>query len=153
MVPAVASCVTKTKISGVANAGDFSAPPPKAPTIQTAVKSSESEPPSAPEKPSRLVNISGTGFVISTSGHVLTNNHVIKGCVGDAHGNLTGEPATNLRLVLQDETNDLALLQASGTFKEPAHSAQQRSAQAMASLQLAIHSTVCSRPISRSRQA
>jgi S1-C subfamily serine protease len=77
--------------------------------------------PAAPEKPPKLVNVNGTGFVISTSGHILTNNHVIKGCVGDVHGNLTGEPATNLRLVSQDETNDLALLQASGTFKEPAN--------------------------------
>jgi S1-C subfamily serine protease len=81
----------------------------------------ESEPPAAPEKPSKLVNVSGTGFVISTGGHVLTNNHVIKGCVGDVHGNLTGQPATTLRLVSQDETNDLALLQAAGTFKEAAH--------------------------------
>jgi S1-C subfamily serine protease len=59
--------------------------------------------------------------VVSTSGHILTNNHVIRGCVGDVHGNLTGQPATTLRLVSQDETNDLALLQATGTFKEAAH--------------------------------
>ena len=120
VVSAVASCVAKTKLSGVAAAGDFSAPPPKLPTVQTVAKSTESEAPSAPEKPLRLINVNGTGFVISTSGHVLTNNHVIKGCVGDVHGNLTGEPATTLRMVSEDETNDLALLQAAGTFKEPA---------------------------------
>jgi S1-C subfamily serine protease len=33
---------------------------------------------------------------------------------------LTGEAVTTLRVVSQDETNDLALLQATGTFKEPA---------------------------------
>jgi hypothetical protein len=114
-VSAVANCVAKTKVSGVAAAGDFSAPPPKPPTVQTAANSSESDAPAAPEKPSRLVNVNGTGFIISAGGHVLTNNHVIKGCVGDIRGNLTGEPATNLRLVSQDETNDLALLQAAGT--------------------------------------
>jgi S1-C subfamily serine protease len=121
VVSAVASCVAKTKLSGVAAAGDFSAPPPKPAAMPTVARSNESEPPAAPEKPSKLVNVSGTGFVISTGGHVLTNNHVIKGCVGDVHGNLTGQPATTLRLVSQDETNDLALLQAAGNFKEAAH--------------------------------
>jgi S1-C subfamily serine protease len=48
----------------------------------------------------------------------VTNNHVIDGCVGDVHGNLTGEGATTLRIVSKDETNDLALLQASNTFKD-----------------------------------
>jgi hypothetical protein len=81
VVSAVASCAAKTKLSGVAAAGDFSAPPPKPAAIPTVARSSESEPPAAPEKPSKLVNVNGTGFVISTSGHVLTNNHVIKGCL------------------------------------------------------------------------
>jgi hypothetical protein len=93
VVSTIASCVARTKVSGVAAAGDFSATPPKPPTVQTAAKSAESEAPTAPEKPSRLVNVNGTGFVISTGGHVLTNNHVIKGCVGDIHGNLTGQGA------------------------------------------------------------
>ena len=74
-----------------------------------------------PETVSKLINVTGTGFVVSTSGHVLTNNHVIAGCVGDVHGNLTGEPAAVLRIVSKDETNDLALLQVASTFKEPAH--------------------------------
>jgi S1-C subfamily serine protease len=120
-VSAIATCVAKTKLSGVAAAGDFSAPPPPKPAATpTVAKSTESEPPIAPEKPSKMVNIHGTGFIISTGGHILTNNHVIRGCVGDIHGNLTGEPTTTLRLVSQDETNDLALLQAAGTFKDPA---------------------------------
>jgi S1-C subfamily serine protease len=56
----------------------FRPPPPKPAAIATVARSSESEPPAAPEKPSKLVNVNGTGFVISTSGHVLTNNHVIR---------------------------------------------------------------------------
>jgi S1-C subfamily serine protease len=63
---------------------------------------------------------SGTGFVVSTNGHVVTNQHVVEGCVGDISGNLTGEAPVTLRLVPADETNDLALLQAPGSFKDVA---------------------------------
>jgi S1-C subfamily serine protease len=69
-------------------------------------------------KPPRLVDVNGTGFVVSTAGHIVTNNHVIRGCVGDIHGNLSGESTTTLRLVSRDETNDLALLQAPKPFKD-----------------------------------
>src|SRR5205807_7325154 len=42
-------------------------------------------------------------------------------CVGDILGNLSGEAPVKLRKVSSDETNDLALLQASdGTFKNAA---------------------------------
>ncbi|MGY4484292.1 S1-C subfamily serine protease [Bradyrhizobium sp. LM3.2] len=63
---------------------------------------------------------SGTGFVVSANGHVVTNNHVIDGCVGDIKGNLTGEASMALRVVSSDANNDLALLQAPSTmtFKE-----------------------------------
>ena len=40
--------------------------PPQPVTIRTVAKLSESETPVAPEKPARLVNVNGTGFVIST---------------------------------------------------------------------------------------
>jgi S1-C subfamily serine protease len=62
--------------------------------------------------------MNGTGFVVSTSGHVVTNDHVISNCVGDIHGNLTGQGAMTLRIVSKDETNDLALLQAPTSFKD-----------------------------------
>ncbi|MET4045108.1 S1-C subfamily serine protease [Bradyrhizobium sp. RT6a] len=57
---------------------------------------------------------------MSASGHVVTNNHVINGCVGDIKGNLTGEAGMVLRVVSSDANNDLALLQAPSTttFKE-----------------------------------
>jgi S1-C subfamily serine protease len=57
---------------------------------------------------------------VSTDGHVVTNQHVVNGCVGDIQGSLTGAAPVKLRLVSSDETNDLALLQASGSFKEVA---------------------------------
>lgn len=71
-------------------------------------------------KPGKTVDKFGTGFVISSNGHVVTNQHVVDGCVGDIRGNLSGEAAVTLRLVSSDETNDLALLQASSPFKEVA---------------------------------
>jgi len=73
---------------------------------------------SAPPKPSKTVKQTGTGFVISANGHVVTNQHVIEGCVGDIQGNLSGESPVKLRVVSSDETNDLALLQARTSFKE-----------------------------------
>jgi S1-C subfamily serine protease len=122
VMPAITSCVDKTLAVGVANAGGFSIVVPKLPTVATVAKSKGSEEEAMPpEKAAKLANVNATGFVISTRGHVLTNNHVINGCVGDVHGNLAGEPPTTLRIVSQDEINDLALLQATGTFKEAAH--------------------------------
>ena len=64
--------------------------------------------------------MTGTGFVISSNGHIVTNNHVIRECVGDVNGNLVGESAAKLRVVSTDETNDLALLEAMGNFKDTA---------------------------------
>jgi S1-C subfamily serine protease len=74
----------------------------------------------ADAKPAKLVDQTGTGFVVSGNGHLVTNQHVVDGCVGDIHGNLTGEAPVKLRLVSSDETNDLALLQAPSPFKEVA---------------------------------
>ena len=74
-----------------------------------------SEPPAAAPT-TQLVNVTGTGFVISNTGHIVTNNHVIKDCVGEIRGNFVGESAAPLRLVSTDEQNDLALLQTQGKF-------------------------------------
>lgn len=121
LMSVIANCVDKVRTAGVENAGDFSTWTPKLPTISTAAKSTETESIASAEKPPKLINVNGAGFVISSSGHVVTNYHVISRCVGDVHGNLTGEPTTTLRVVSGDETNDLALLQAAGAFKETAH--------------------------------
>jgi S1-C subfamily serine protease len=120
LLSALASCVTKVKAVGVANAGDFSAPKPAVAKPAAAAANAPADAnPSAP-KSAKNTSQSGTGFVISSSGHVVTNNHVVAGCVGDIHGNLNGESPVALRVVSSDETNDLALLQAPGSFKEVA---------------------------------
>jgi len=105
----------------VASAGDFSIVTPKPPVATAAAKSSAVAATETPQpKASKLISITGTGFVISTGGHIVTNNHVIADCVGDVRGNLVGESAATLRVVSTDEMNDLALLQAPGTFKNTA---------------------------------
>jgi S1-C subfamily serine protease len=111
LLPTIANCVTQTKSAGISNVGDFSIP------IKPLVQTAPASPP--PPNPSKTVDTNGTGIVISTNGHVLTNYHVVSGCVGDIHGNLTGEAPVALRIVSTDETNDLALLQAPN-FKEAA---------------------------------
>src|SRR5271165_6426479 len=114
LLAALASCVTKVRAEGVNNAGDFAAPP-------KAVAAASDAPNAAPANPkvSRTVGKTGTGFVISASGHIVTNHHVVDGCTGDIHGNLTGEPVTTLRVVSSDASNDLALLQGpAASFKE-----------------------------------
>jgi len=119
LLPTLANCVAKVMQHGVANAGDFSVPVPPKPAARVAAAGPE--PTGAPEaKPGKLGDQNGTGFVVSANGHVVTNQHVIDGCVGDIMGNLTGEAAVKLRVVSSDETNDLALLQAPSPFKEVA---------------------------------
>jgi S1-C subfamily serine protease len=116
LVPIIENCVNRVKASGVGAAGDFSVPSPKPPIATAAAKSDVAPSETAPAT-EKLVNVTGTGFVVSSNGHVVTNNHVIKDCVGDVHGNLVGEGTTKLRVVSNDQTNDLALLQATGNFK------------------------------------
>jgi S1-C subfamily serine protease len=113
LLPVLANCVAKIKQSGLAAAGDFSVLPAAKPAA-----AASTTPDSAPAKPDRMFDQKGTGFVVSTNGHLVTNAHVVQGCVGDILGNPTGEAPAKLRLVSSDETNDLALLQATGTFKD-----------------------------------
>lgn len=114
LLPVLANCVAKTKQFGVANAGDFSVVPAAKPVAAAAPSDSP------PAKSDKLLDQTGTGFLVSTNGHLVTNAHVVQGCVGDIQGNLTGEAPAKLRLVSSDETNDLALLQVPGTFKDVA---------------------------------
>jgi S1-C subfamily serine protease len=108
MAATVENCFVKTKAVGIANVGDFALPAAK-----SVVQSTSSSSPST----GRTTQQDGTGFVISANGHIITNNHVIDGCVGDIHGNLSGQGTMTLRTVATDETNDLALLQAPETIK------------------------------------
>jgi S1-C subfamily serine protease len=114
VIAALANCVTRVKADGLNKAGDFTKTAAK-----PAVAGDKQGTPSAP-KQGRTAAFFGTGFVVSSNGHVITNNHVIKGCAGDIRGNLTGEAAMVLRVVSSDANNDLALLQAPSTttFKD-----------------------------------
>lgn len=104
VITALANCVTKVKADGLGKAGDFT----KVAAKPQAAPDKQASPPNAGKAPRAK---SGSGFVVSASGHVITNNHVINGCAGDIKGNLTGEAATVLRVVSTDANNDLALLQ------------------------------------------
>ena len=124
LLPAISNCLTKTITAGVENAGDFSSPPPPKPTTPVKSTAPEPGPPTTPPSaasaapPSKLIAVSGTGFVISSNGHILTNAHVVSECSSDVYGNLAGEPMMTLRTVSMDEENDLALLQSSISFKD-----------------------------------
>lgn len=52
---------------------------------------------------------SGTGFVVTKSGHVLTNAHVVETC-GEIRARQSGEPPIRAELVAKDRANDLALV-------------------------------------------
>jgi len=109
LLSALANCVTKVKAQGLDSAGDFTAP--------KAVAAKSETPTAAPgnQKATRTGSQTGTGFVISANGHIVTNHHVIDGCTGDIHGNLAGEATQTLRVVSSDASNDLALLQGLAT--------------------------------------
>lgn len=113
VIAALANCVSKVKADGLDKAGDFTKGAAK-----PAVAGDKQGAP--PAKPARTGTFTGTGFVVSPNGHIVTNSHVIDSCTGDIKGNLAGEAAMMLRVVSSDATNDLALLQApsTATFKD-----------------------------------
>jgi len=115
LLPSPLNCVLFVKKNGLANAGEFAVAAKPA----TAAPPQQAAPNAPPSKPGKSGGQTGTGFVISSNGHVVTNHHVIDGC-GEITGNLSGEAPIKLRLVSSDETNDLALLQAPSPFKDVA---------------------------------
>ena len=117
----IATCVAKVKADGLNSAGDFAklaAKPSAAADAGNGAPASPKAGRNADKNAEKSVGKTGTGFVISASGHILTNNHVIDGCT-DIRGNLNGQPETTLRMVSSDAQNDLALLQGpTGSFKD-----------------------------------
>lgn len=118
LLPSLANCVASVKKNGIAGATEFAVAAPAKPAVAKPVAAAAPGE-SNSSTPKRTTGKSGTGFVISSNGHVVTNQHVVDGC-GDIQGNLSGEAPVKLRLVSSDETNDLALLQAPRPFKEMA---------------------------------
>ena len=100
VIASIANCVTKTKSVGVSNPGDFTVPVTSAADAKQAVQSTAPASPKSatPPKPAKTVDQTGTGFIVSMTGHVVTNYHLIDGCVGDIHGSLTGETNVALRV-------------------------------------------------------
>ena len=119
LLPSLVNCVENVKKNGVSNAGEFAVVLTK-PAMAKPVAATATEEANPSPKTAKTTTKTGTGFVISSDGHVVTNQHVIDGCTSDILGNLSGEAQIKLRLVSADETNDLALLQAPTPFKEVA---------------------------------
>jgi S1-C subfamily serine protease len=138
IVATIENCVKRINDGGLSAAGDFSVAsenvtpagktgaPAAAAHMVTTTTPNPPAPVPEPPGPPQLVGVSGTGFLISGVGHIVTNNHVIRDCVGDVHGNFVGGPPLKLRVVAADETNDLALLQAKGAKKNFKNSAKLR---------------------------
>lgn len=61
------------------------------------------------QPPQQRGTSSGTGFFVSTRGHVLTNNHVIEGCT-EIGVRRSGSELQRVNVVARDAINDLALL-------------------------------------------
>ena len=59
----------------------------------------------------------GTGFAVSTAGHLLTNNHVVQSC-SSVRVHRQGEAALPAEVVAHDQQNDLALLKVAATLHE-----------------------------------
>lgn len=115
----IATCVARVKAEGLNSAGDFAKL--SASKVATSGEAGNAAPKTARKaerSAEKTDSWSGTGFVISANGHILTNNHVVDGCT-EIHGNLNGQPVSTLRVVSNDAQNDLALLQGpTASFKD-----------------------------------
>lgn len=63
----------------------------------------------APDREKLALIISGTGFFVSSEGHIITNSHVVKDC-SSVHVTLGLAPKMAGRIMAQDFANDLALV-------------------------------------------
>jgi S1-C subfamily serine protease len=106
------------------------------------------QPPAPGEKP-RTVLVTGTGFVLSEQGQILTNNHVVNDCVDQVYGALPGKPELKLRLVARDPRNDLALLMAPSRFSKAValRGASIRPGDAVIAIGYPLFGTLSSEPI------
>jgi uncharacterized protein len=75
----------------------------------------------APKQEELKKHVTGSGFVVSSSGHVLTNNHVVEGC-----RQVRIPPETVAVKVASDAHSDLALLKVPNDSSKPASFRQGR---------------------------
>ena len=81
-------------------------------TVSAAPPQSEQSPATGDDN-AEVANISGTGFLISDRGHILTNHHVVKDCLRISARRGT-QQAVSVEIVTSNPSKDLALLKASG---------------------------------------
>lgn len=98
-------------------------PPPRPPApptpVSPPVQPVTSAAPATIRPATRALSSTGSGFVVATDGHLLTNFHVVNGC--SSYGIRTiGGIETPASLVAQDPANDLALLKSSVQFPQAA---------------------------------
>jgi serine protease Do len=98
---ALLNCQTARAEQSVADA--------KAAPASPVTPASPTPPPTKPG-PSERGGGSGTGFFVTTQGHVLTNHHVAGRCQKIEIAQV-GRPAERVKLIAVDQKNDLALLQ------------------------------------------
>ena len=75
----------------------------------TQAKARDTSPKSADNRKEDRESSQGTGFYVSSKGHVLTNNHVIDGC-RDVLITRSGMSAIPAHVIAKDALNDLALI-------------------------------------------
>ncbi len=85
--------------------------PPVAPSVVAAPQPVPIAPSAVPQNSEPIIASTGTGFFVSTAGHLLSNEHVIDGCRKLSARLASGE-VFPLNLVATDSPNDLALLKA-----------------------------------------
>jgi ankyrin repeat protein len=68
--------------------------------------------PNVPKKTEIRVTSTGTGFIVSKAGHVLTNHHVVNGCK-EVRAQIPAGDVAVTPVVARDPRNDLALLKLS----------------------------------------
>ena len=86
--------------------------PSRAPTTST-------PPPRIPSPTSRPGAGTGSGFVISDDGYIVTNAHVVEGANGHIKAKIGDGKTLDAKLVGQDASTDLALLKVSATNLKP----------------------------------
>jgi S1-C subfamily serine protease len=104
-------------ISTSASTGPADRPPPQRDPFARPEQVARPAPTQPPPR-EKSGGSTGTGFFVSSQGHILTNHHVVENCSSIAVA-LNGEISQSARLVTSDSKNDLALLTTTG-FKPSA---------------------------------